>query len=168
MSIGSIRLAELTADHLDAVAAIESVSSDLPWSRSLFAGELVMPVSERHWLVALAGADVVGFGGMMLVGEDAHLMNIAVEPSLRRRGLAQRLLAQLIVDVVEMGARHLTLEVRTDNIGALRLYERFGFAQAGVRPNYYAKGIDAAILWRHDIDAPDHLAGLHRDFGATP
>ncbi len=162
-------LIELDESHLVAVAEIESRSSALPWSHELFAGELVMPSDQRHWLVAVADNDVVGFGGMMLVGDEAHLMNIAVDPVQRRSGIARHLLDRLIGDVVEMGARHLTLEVRTDNAPALELYRHFGLAPVGERRNYYGPGEHAAILWVHDIDHPDYLAGIHgaHDSGAN-
>ncbi|MEZ5229242.1 MAG: ribosomal protein S18-alanine N-acetyltransferase [Acidimicrobiales bacterium] len=127
-----------------------------------------MPPAERHWLVAMAGERVVGFGGMMLVGDEAHLMNIATDPAQRRRGLARQLLMQLIADVVERGARHLTLEVRTDNVAALRLYDRFGLVSAGERKDYYGPGQHAAILWVHDIDDPGYLMSVSDDRKETP
>ncbi len=155
-------LVELTTAHLDGVAAIEAVSSLAPWSLELFAGELRMPAAERHWLVALVGPDVVGFGGMMIVGEEAHLMNIAVHPGRRRGGIARSLLTQLIEDVVGRGTRHLTLEVRTDNAPALKLYHEYGFESGGERKDYYGPGSHAAILWARDIDHPTHPARQRR------
>lgn len=151
----------MTTDHLDAVARIEQASSLLPWPRDLFAGELDVPVALRHWLVAVdeSGA-VLGFGGMMLLDDEAHLMNIAVDPAHRRDGIARRLLHRLVVDIVGLGARHLTLEVRPANDAALMLYRRFEMAPVGVRRDYYGPGEDALILWVHDIDRPEYLAGL--------
>lgn len=165
-----VALVELDEVHLDEVAAIEAAASQQPWSRSLFAGELLMPAGERHWLVALVDTELVGFGGMMIVGDEAHLMNIAVRPTRRRSGIAGQLLTQLIADVVERGACHLTLEVRTDNVAALELYRRYDFESAGERKDYYGQGVNAAILWVHDIDQPGYLAGLHRhdDNGENP
>ncbi len=171
-------LVEMTEGHLDAVARIEARSSDLAWSRDLLAGELTMPVAERHWLVATTGTTsgderVMGFGGMMIVGDEAHLMNIAVEPSCRRSGIARSLLSQLILDVVDRGAKHLTLEVRADNDAALQLYRRFGLEPAGQRKNYYGVDRHAVILWAHGIDDPTHVARMQTsdepsENGVTP
>ncbi len=68
-------------------------------------------------------------------------------------------MSRLIRDAIEMGARHLTLEVRTGNEAARRLYHRFGLAPVGVRPGYY-QGEDALIMWAHDIDSPEYFRSL--------
>jgi ribosomal-protein-alanine N-acetyltransferase len=76
-----------------------------------------------------------------------HVMNIAVDPDRRRRGIATALIAALL-DRIGDDAQ-VTLEVRRSNTGALALYERFGFRSAGVRPRYYAdNNEDAVIMWR--------------------
>ena len=162
-----LALVALAETHLDDVAAIEAVSSSIPWSRSLFLGELSMPPSERHWLVGTIGGQVVGFGGVMVVDDEAHLMNIAVDPAHRRHGIARHLLTRLMLDLVEARVSHLTLEVRTDNAAAIRLYDEFGFVAAGERKDYYGAGRHALIMWAHDIDRPEHLAGLHHLAGLS-
>ncbi len=175
-ALGQLALVELAESHLDEIAAIETVSSPVPWSRSLFLGELSMPPSERHWLVGTIDGQVAGFGGVMLVADEAHLMNIAVDPARRRHGIASHILTRLMLDIVEAGVSHLTLEVRTDNAAAIRLYDDFGFVAAGERKDYYGVGKHALIMWAHDIDRPDHLAGLHHlaglrhgnELGETP
>ncbi len=149
-------LSPLTADHLDDVALLEAEVSPKPWPRDLFAGELDLSPAQRHWLVAHDEGSLCGFGGMMLVGDEAHLMNIAVAPAQRRRGVARLLLSRLIGDVVDLGARHLTLEVRPGNTAALSLYRHFAMVVAGSRKDYYGPGEDALILWAHDIHRSDH------------
>ncbi len=156
-------IAPLTVGHLDDVARLESEVSPQPWSRELFAGELDVSPSRRHWLVVHDDGSLVAFAGMMLVGDDAHLMNIAVAPDRRRLGVARFLLTRLLDDVVELGARHLTLEVRPDNTAALALYRAFGLSVAGTRSDYYGPGEDALILWTHDLDRPDHPRHLIGD-----
>lgn len=162
-----IVLAPLVERHLDAVTRIEAEASSMPWSRELFAGELTMPAAERHWLVAsradrspIEGDDIVGFGGMMVIDDEAHLMNVAVSRQHRRSGIARRLVVQLVLDVVELGVRHLTLEVRTDNEAALSFYRSLGMGPVGARRDYYGPGEDALILWAHDIDDPERLASI--------
>jgi ribosomal-protein-alanine N-acetyltransferase len=155
-----IVLTPMAARHLAAVTRIEAESSPQPWSFGLFAGELTVSAASRHWLVAERDGSVVGFGGMMMIGDEAHLMNIAVDRPARRLGIARRLLTTLIADVVESGCRHLTMEVRPDNVAALEMYRAFGLAPVGIRPDYYGPGSDAMILWVHDIDDPGYLARI--------
>jgi [ribosomal protein S18]-alanine N-acetyltransferase len=157
----SLRVEPLQPDHVPAVAAIERASSPAPWSEGLFRGEFDVPAPTRTWLVALDGTDtVVGFAGVMYVDDEAHVMNIAVAPTVRRLGVGRRLLGGLVEAALGVGARHLTLEVRTSNDAALALYRRFGLAPAGVRRRYYPDGEDALVLWAHDIDRPDYRRRL--------
>ncbi len=147
----SLTYSEMTVEHLDQVAAIEAKSNPDPWSRSLLEAEFSVPVHSRFWLVALDGDQPVAFGGLMFVGDDAHLMNIAVDPSARRQGIAAELCDRLVVGAVCRGATNLTLEVRASNVEAIALYERLGMHSAGVRPGYYQDGEDAIIMWCFDI-----------------
>lgn len=147
----------LERSDLDAVAEIEAASSANPWSRNLFAGELDLPDEQRTWFVAVegggpAGAETIGFGGVMYVAAEGHVMNIAVRPDRRRRGLGERLLRSLVDDAVGRGVDALTLEVRVSNTAARELYRRFGFVPAGVRRRYYGDGEDALVLWASDLN----------------
>ena len=137
--------------HLRGVVAIENQTNHRAWSHGLFAGELrLMP--SRYYVVALDGAVVAGFGGLMFTGHEAHLTNIAVDPERHRRGIATRMMLVLMRACVERGVDDLTLEVRVTNRGAQELYRQFGFAPGGVRPNYYSDlGEDALIMWANDI-----------------
>ena len=156
---------ELTANDLDAVAQLESRVSTEPWSRELFAGELGVHQAERHWLVAeelSADRAILGFGGVMYALEDAHVMNIAIDPERQGVGLGRRLLANLVLEAIERGVRNLTLEVRVGNVAAMALYRRFRLAPVGSRPRYYPDGEDALILWAHDIDTPSYRQLVNR------
>jgi len=152
----------LGPEHLDALAEIEAEVSSWPWSRQLFTDELSLLESSRHWLVGLSDGIVVGFAGVMFVESDAHLMNIAVRPDYHRRGIARKLLFQMISDVRRGGFTNMTLEVRSDNAGAIALYRQFGLAPGGIRKSYYADGQDALVLWVHDIDSPEYGQRLER------
>ncbi len=148
--------------HLRGVSRIENQVNHRPWSSSLFAGELRLPNS-RHYVVALEGATVVGFGGVMYTGFEAHLTNIAVDPDARRRQIATRLMLVLMADCRARGVEDMTLEVRMTNEGAQELYRNFGFAPGGIRRNYYADiGEDALIMWAHDLQGPDQDVRLER------
>ncbi len=131
---------------LPQVIAVERRSFATPWSLAMFVLELSKPFA-----LCLAAVDGEGklVGYLILARFDTiwHLMNIAVEPSRRRAGIACALLEQMI----ERGGRDqpYTLEVRTSNAPAIALYERFGFLAAGTRPRYYRDtGEDAVIMWR--------------------
>ncbi len=139
----------MTEADLDDVSAIEASTSPEPWSRSLLADELDLPADTSHWLVAeheLSGA-VVGFAGTMVVADEAHVLNIAVHPDRRRRGVGRRLLTRILEAGRQRGAVATTLEVRSRNRSALALYASSGFRRAGRRPGYYRDGTDAVIMW---------------------
>ncbi len=146
--------------HLRGVVAIEERTNHRPWSHRLFAGELRMPTS-RIYLVAMSGHEVLGYCGLMLVGDEAHVTNVAVHPDHRRRGIARRLLVRMLREAIDREIDAVTLEVRASNTAAQELYRGFGFAPGGVRPNYYSDvGEDALIMWAHDIGGRAGLARL--------
>lgn len=164
-----LALREMTSHDVSAMAALEAEVSREPWSAELFAGELDMHTSERHWLVAVSvGEDgtelLVGFAGFMYVNEagEAHLMDIAVDPDFQRMRVARRLLHSLIRSARQRGVDSLTLEVRPDNGPARALYHRFGMEAVGTRPGYYGDGGDALIMWVHGILGTEYGARLDR------
>lgn len=148
-------------DQAAELAAIEASVSPEPWSEALFAGELDVHAALRNWIVVRAQSssgvgNVVGFGGMMFVADEGHLMNIAIAPEFQGNGLATELLAHLTSDAISRGCKALTLEVRTTNEPACALYRRFGYSPVGVRKGYYVDGADALIMWVHDVDLPEY------------
>lgn len=146
---------------LRAVLAIEEAVFAHPWSHRLFVEELAQRRS-RSYRAAWIGQDVVGFAGLMLIDDEAHVNNIAVDPRWQHRGLGAAILLDLVRTGIDRGARHLTLEVRVGNDPAIALYRRFGLAPVGVRPNYYPEtGDDALIMWARDIDSGVYAERLH-------
>lgn len=140
----------LTVADLPAVLEIESACFADPWNGALFADELARP--DRVWRVAEADGRVAGFGGIMVAGDEAHLMDIAVSPSGQGRGVARRLLGALTIEAAASGAERMTLEVAESNVGALALYAASGFDVAGRRVRYYPEtGEDALVLWSRPI-----------------
>ena len=142
---------------LDAVLEMERTIYSQPWSLTIFCDELSQ--TGRVYAVALVDGCLVGFGGVMLVGEEAHVTTLAVEPAARRHRIGTRLMLHLVERMLEMGARHLTLEVRMSNRAAQRLYTRFGMAPVGVRKAYYVDE-DALIMWATGVDSEEYQARL--------
>lgn len=157
MGIGVITLRPLGAADVPAIVALEEANQPQPWTARILEGELA--ATDRSYVVA-EDDGIVGFGGVMVVGEEAHITNLLVAPEQRRRGIARQIMTRLIRDAVGMGGRHLTLEVRAGNEAARRLYHRFGLAPVGVRPGYY-QGEDALIMWAHDIDSTEYSRSLN-------
>jgi [ribosomal protein S18]-alanine N-acetyltransferase len=146
----------MDVEDLTQVVELEAEHQLRPWSEQVFRDELV--ADSRAYLVA-EDDGVRGFGGVMVIGDDAHVTNLLVAEGHRGRGLGRRLMVALIEVAVERGARHLTLEVGKGNAAAQALYSSLGMAPVGVRPGYYGDD-DALILWAHDIDDPVYLEGL--------
>jgi ribosomal-protein-alanine N-acetyltransferase len=140
--------------HLRGVMAIERQVYPRPWSPNLFLSEM-SESRNRCYLVARMDRELVGYAGMICYGDEAHVTNIAVDPTHHRHKIASRLLHDVIRQAVEMGAQAVSLEVRVTNWGAQRLYGRFGFRPVGVRKNYYQEiNEDALIMWLDDIRSP--------------
>jgi len=153
----SARLLPLTERHLDAVLAIEEQSSPAGWTRKLFEAELARSDLRCYLVLELPDPHgVVGFGGVQLQLDEAHITTLAVAPAYRRRKYATRLLAELLRVARARNARAATLEVRHHNVAAQRLYAGFGFRPVGIRPRYYEGTDDALIMWAHDIDQPEY------------
>ena len=144
--------------HLRGVMAIERQVYPRPWSPNLFLSEM-SESKNRCYLVARIDREVVGYGGMICYGEEAHVTNIAVDPLRQREKIGTRLLHDLILEAKAMDAEAVSLEVRVTNWGAQRMYGRFGFRPVGIRKNYYQEiGEDALIMWLDGIRDP----GFHR------
>lgn len=169
---GQVAVRQMRPRHLDRVLAIEARTYPRPWPREVFAAELDR--TGRRYLVASHRRRVVGYGGVLEQAGDVHITTVAVDPDLQGRGVAGRLVYELLLVARAMAApgRGATLEVRAGNEVAQRLYASFGFAVEGRRPGYYAdNGEDALIMWRHDLRGPDLLHTLESwatRLGLTP
>ena len=154
--------------HLRGVMAIERQVYPRPWSPNLFLSEM-SDLRNRTYLVARIGKEVVGYGGVMSYGDEAHVTTIAVDPDHHRRKIGTRLLYELVTDGIRMGARAVSLEVRMSNTGAQDLYRRFGFRPVGVRKGYYQEtGEDALVMWAEDLRTAEYRARLERIVQGLP
>ncbi len=138
----------MTADHVAQIAQLEKLCFNDPWSERSIASELDNQLA--LWLVALEGETVAGYVGSQSVMGESDMMNIAVHPAYRRRGIAENLVDSLVAVLNETGNHSLTLEVRASNTPAKALYEKLGFAQVGLRKNYYRNPREDALILRKE------------------
>jgi ribosomal-protein-alanine N-acetyltransferase len=154
--------------HLPAVLRIEGKVYPRPWSAGLFLSELAQKNS-RAYFVARNQGRVVGYAGVMILGDEGHVTNIAVDPGYHRHKIGTRLLIALVDASRDRRVRSMTLEVRRANLGAQEMYKKFGFETVGVRRGYYVEtGEDAYIMWAEGIWSPAYerrLNGLRAEFG---
>ena len=138
----------MSAAHVSQIAQLEKLCFSDPWSEKSIETELSCRLS--LWLVALDGDKVVGYVGSQTVIDETDMMNIAVHPEYRRRGIAEALIDALINALGEKGSRGLSLEVRASNDPAIALYEKLGFTQVGLRKNYYRNPKEDALILRKE------------------
>jgi [ribosomal protein S18]-alanine N-acetyltransferase len=135
----------MTEEDLDRVLTIESASFPLPWTRNHFLDELKSPHSFP--LVAYDETDgVIGYACAVLVVDEAELLDVAVDPRFRQRGIGRRLVDEVVRTAREAGAAFVALEVRRSNDSAIRLYRDMGFRETGIRKKYYENGEDALLM----------------------
>ena len=136
----------MTFAHVSQIAELEKLCFSDPWSEKSIETEISCRLS--LWLVAMEGARVVGYVGSQTVIDESDMMNIAVHPDYRRRGIAEALVGALEKALRQRGSRALTLEVRDSNVPAITLYEKLGFTQVGLRKNYYRRPKEDACILR--------------------
>lgn len=159
----SVELRRLGLRDLTAVERLERGSYPTPWSRSMFAGELAKPSSVCLGAFDAESGELQGFLIISRYVDAWHVMNVAVAPEHRRRGIATALLERLFELTGGESRRGYTLEVRVSNVGAIALYERLGFKPRGIRRGYYTDNReDALIMWRDPIEEP----AAREDIGA--
>jgi ribosomal-protein-alanine N-acetyltransferase len=135
--------------HVAQVAALEAVCFRDPWSENSVASELSNPLS--HWLVAVEDDAVLGYIGSQTVLDESDMMNVAVSPAHRRKGIAEALVLALADALREKGSVKLTLEVRASNAPAITLYEKLDFKPIGLRKNYYRNPKEDALILQKEL-----------------
>ena len=141
-------LETMNAAHVAQIAALEKICFSDPWSERSIASELDNKLA--FWLVATEGETVAGYIGSQTVMEETDMMNVAVHPDFRRKGIAEALVNTLVNNLKKMGSRCLTLEVRASNVPAIALYEKLGFSEIGRRKNYYRNPREDALILRKE------------------
>jgi len=146
----------MTLDDLPDIMSIEQDSFTTPWTEEAFINELTNNMFAQYMVMEYQGK-VIGYGGMWIIVDEAHITNIAILTPYRGQGLGKRLMHELQKTARFLGAVRMTLEVRASNEIAQRLYRRYGFEAAGIRPGYYSDNQeDAVIMW---ADLPQGRTG---------
>jgi [ribosomal protein S18]-alanine N-acetyltransferase len=157
-----LEISRMRRRHLKGVMAIERQVYPRPWSPNLFLAEM-NELRNRCYLVARVGRDVVGYGGVMCYGDEAHVTTIAVDPEYHRRKVGTRIMYELIQESIRLGATAVSLEVRVSNWGAQRMYSRFGYKPVMIRKGYYQETAeDALVMWTDDIRTREYGSRLER------
>jgi ribosomal-protein-alanine N-acetyltransferase len=146
-----VRIEPMGLGDLDAIHRIELASFSSPWPPNAYQSELSQN-RLASYLVARVDDEIVAYGGMWLMVDEAHITTFAVHPAWRRQRIGERLLLAFLDLAIARHAREATLEVRLSNIAARRLYEKYGFRPVGLRPRYYSdNGEDALIMTTEPI-----------------
>jgi len=149
-----IRIVAFAESHLPQVLALEVAVHGSPWSERGFRNELDNPHSV--FVVAALDDEILGYAGLWKVVDEAHVTNVVVDPTYRRRGIAKQLIAHILRQARKAGILCATLEVRAGNDAARLLYEGFGFVVTSRRKRYYPdNGEDALLMWLHDLQGCD-------------
>ena len=147
-----IELRQMREEDVMRVWELEKICFITPWSYNSLLGELSNDVA--YYTVARVNGKVVGYAGMWVMFDEAHMTNIAVDPEYRKQGIARKMILALMKEGLRRGAERMTLEVRENNHSAQRLYASLDFAFAGIRKRYYTDtGENALILWNDCIIA---------------
>jgi ribosomal-protein-alanine N-acetyltransferase len=159
VSIEPMRYADV-----EAVAQIERRNYPTPWNPNAYYTEL----SNRSaaYFVARCDAQVVGYGGMWVIMDEAHITTLAVDPDYRGKKIGERLLIAMLEEAIFRGGDRATLEVRENNRVAQNLYRKYGFREAAIRKNYYSDNSEnAVVMWAdaiRDLEYQEQLGELKR------
>lgn len=146
----NFEISQVTREHLSEIAALETVCFSEPWSESAL--ELFL----KDGAVAFAAVEnriLLGYIGMLLAPGEGQILNLAVFPAARGRGVAKGLVSRLIAEAQARGLESLSLEVRVSNLPAIRLYESAGFQTAGVRKGFYRRPAEDGLVMIKSLSA---------------
>jgi ribosomal-protein-alanine N-acetyltransferase len=165
-----IDITRMRRRHLRKVLAIESRVYPRPWSMSLFLSEIGQK-STRSYIVIRVDGEVAGYAGMMFIGFEGHVTNIAVDPEHHGRKLGTRLLLTAITEAIARGCETISLEVRVTNQVAQDMYTKFGFHVVGVRKGYYIETKEDALVMEvagvNGTEYRERLASIRAELDAV-
>lgn len=143
----NVQFRPMNVSDIPAVEEIEQEAFATPWTVEAFMNELTNNMFARYIVMEQRG-ELIGYGGMWIIVDEAHVTNVAVRADYRGQGLGELLMTELQHKAVAFGADRMTLEVRVTNTVAQNLYRKLGFEPSGLRPGYYSdNNEDALIMW---------------------
>lgn len=167
---GTVQVRPLRGSDIEQVSRIERRSFTSPWNTQAYVTEIANP--SACYLAALIGDKLVGYTGMWVIMEEAHITTLAVDPDHRGQRIGERLLSDLLLRAQKRGATRATLEVRAGNEAAQRLYAKYGFQAVHVRRAYYSdNNEDALVMWIDDMAGAawrKRFADLRATLGLPP
>lgn len=141
----------MTKKDIDEVLQLERLCFHVPWSREAFRMEIEKNQCAKYYIVR-DNNHLIGYGGMWLILDEAHITNIAVHPDHRRQGVGRLIMETLMKEAAGLNMERMTLEVRVSNKAAIALYKSLGFEEGGIRKKYYSNNLeDALIMWNFHI-----------------
>ena len=147
----TLDIAEMRVEDIPDVLRVESLCFSTPWPRNAFQNELTEN-KLAHYFVGRVNDQVVAYGGLWVILEDAHITTVAVHPSFQRQQYGERVLVCLLDEAIERGACWVTLEVRESNLGAQNLYKKYGFTVVNTRRGYYSDNDEnALVMWAGNL-----------------
>ncbi len=151
-----IAIARMQPEDIEQVVELDSKCFPVPWSAGAYNTEVRNP--SAYYVVARAGGKIVGYAGMWLIMDEAHITTIGVDPEFRGRKVGERILVNLLEEAIHRGARRATLEVRRTNAVAQNLYHKYDFHTVAIRRAYYTdNNEDALVMWVDDMWNADFL-----------
>jgi len=151
LSPRTLEIAPMRIADIPEVLRVESLCFTTPWPRNAFHNELTEN-KLAHYFVGREDVDIVAYGGLWVILEDAHITTVAVHPSHQRRKFGERVLVRLLDESVERGASWVTLEVRESNTMAQALYKKYGFTVVNTRRGYYSDNDEnALVMWAGNL-----------------
>jgi len=144
-----ILIRRMRSADLPRVMEIELMCFTMPWSEATFRG--LLRRNDADLLIAEHAGDIAGYAAFWAVLDQGELGNVSVAPGWRRRGIGQRLVNAVLARAADRGVREVFLEVRVSNLGAQKLYHRYGFEEVGRRRNYYLEPLEDALVMRREV-----------------
>lgn len=147
MNTDGLHLREMELTDIERISQLEEETFSMPWSRDAFK-EMIEKEDARYYVAELNG-QVVGGCGLLLVAGEGNITNVVIDKNVRNQGIGTKLLQFMIDDGYLNDLNAFTLEVRVSNAAAIHVYEKLGFFSEGIRPNFYEKPTeDAMIMWK--------------------
>ncbi|MDO8587814.1 MAG: ribosomal protein S18-alanine N-acetyltransferase [Armatimonadota bacterium] len=152
-----VKIERMKPADVPRIMEIEVQCFPTPWHESAYLTEL----SNRsaYYVVASLGDRIVGYAGLWIIMDEAHITTIGVDPTCRGKKVGEQLLVAMLDEAISRGARRITLEVRETNEVAQNLYRKYGFTPAAIRRGYYTDNSENAIvMWINNMHDPDYRA----------